>query len=65
MSIMKFVHKKASNLSKTPLLGLIDSRMTSYSVTHKLLKKSSIDGKCYLVYLWALLVYKIVVLVVL
>jgi hypothetical protein len=26
------------------------------------MKKSSIDGKCYLVYLWALLVYKIVVL---
>ena len=29
------------------------------------MKKSSMDGNCYLVYLWALLVYKIVVLVVL
>jgi hypothetical protein len=35
MSITKFVQTKAPNLSKTPLLGLIDSRMTSYSVIHK------------------------------
>jgi hypothetical protein len=32
--------------------------------TNMTVKKSSIDGNCYLVYLWSLLVYKIVVLVV-
>jgi hypothetical protein len=38
--------------------------LKSFGHCYQGLKKSSIDGNCYLVYLWALLVYKIVVLVV-